>query len=199
DLDHAQLVLQSAIRLASPVVEVAGDDERLMHRDLVENALAEGMHLPAPPALEQAQVHVEAMQRGKPSLRMHDAMKQAAALERVRRDVEVVLRDDGEARQSRVAVVPVPVHRGAPVSYFMPQRVGDELVLRLAWPIAMAAFAAAVGTLDFLQEEYIGSEPVQLLPKLVDHDPAGQMREALVDVVGRDGEAHGEKRAECRC
>src|SRR6516162_149919 len=76
--DHAQFLLQRAISLAPPVVEVAGDDERLVHRNLVANALAQGVHLPAPSALEQAKMDVEAMQRGKPSLRVHYTVEEAA-------------------------------------------------------------------------------------------------------------------------
>jgi hypothetical protein len=37
----------------------------------------------------------------------------------------------------------------------------------------------------------VGGEAVQPIAQLVDHHPAIELREPLVDVVGRDGEAHG--------
>ena len=48
---------------------------------------------------------------GAPAAELDLAVQQPAALERVRRDVLVLLRDDRKARQHRVAVVAVPVDR----------------------------------------------------------------------------------------
>src|SRR5215471_6817104 len=86
------------------------------------------------------------------------------------------------------------VDRGAPICNFVPERIGDKLVLRLAGPVTMAALAPTMGSLDLLQEQDVGGQSVQLLLQIVNHHPAGEMREALVNVVGRDREAHGNDR-----
>ena len=44
--------------------------------------------------------------------------------------------------------------------------------------------------LHFLQEQDVGRQPVQLLLELMDDHAPRQVREAFVDVVGRDGEFH---------
>ena len=119
------------------------------------------------------------------------AMEQAAAFECVRRDVEVLVRDDRESRQHRVAVVAVVRYGILPVRDLVPDRVGDELVLRLHRPVEMPGRVSAVHAHDLLQQQNVGGEAVQPLAQLVDHHPAIELREAFVDVVGRDGEAHG--------
>jgi hypothetical protein len=42
---------------------------------------------------------------------------------------------------------------------------------------------------DFLQEQDVGSEPVQALAQLMDDHAPRKLREAFVDVVRRNGEA----------
>ena len=74
----------------------------------------------------------------------------------------------------------------------MPHRIGDELVLRLARPVAVTPGVAAVDALHFLQEQNVGRQAVQPVAQLVDHHAARQMGKTLVDVVGSDGEAHHE-------
>ena len=55
--------MQHAVGLAPPVVEIAGDDQRRVRRHRRADALAQRADLPLPAALEQAEVHVDAMQR----------------------------------------------------------------------------------------------------------------------------------------
>src|SRR4030095_8699124 len=86
------------------------------------------------------------------------AVKHPAALEGMRRNVEILLADDREARQHRVAVMAMPVDRGLAVGDLMPDRVGDELVLRLRRPVVMSRRMALVNADDFLQEKDVGVE-----------------------------------------
>ena len=58
---------------------------------------------------------------------------------------------------------------------FVPDRVGDELVLRLAGPIAIAEGVATVHTLHLLQEQDVGRETLQPVAQLVDHHAARQV------------------------
>src|SRR5215831_18312074 len=95
---------------------------------------------------------VDAMQSREPASEPQHAVQEAAALERVRRDVEIRLREDREPRQDCVAMVPLPVDRVAPVRNLVPHGIGDELVLRLARPVPVAAGVAAMGPLYLLQE-----------------------------------------------
>jgi hypothetical protein len=82
-------------------------------------------------------------------------------------------------------------HRVLAVSNFLPDRVGDELVLRLDRPVDVPRRVPAVDAHDFLQQQDVGGETMQPLPQLVDHHAAIELREAFVDVVGGDGKAHG--------
>ncbi len=117
-------------------------------------------------------------------------MQQSPALERVRRDVEVLLGDDRKSRQHRVAVMAVVRDRVLAVSDLPPDLVGDELVLRLDRPVLVPRRVPAVDADDLLQEHDVGGQAVEPVAQLVDHHPPVELREPLVDVVGGDGEAH---------
>ena len=84
---------------------------------------------PALAALEQAEMNVDAMQRRKAALQLQHAMQHPAAFERVRGDVLIGLGDDGKTRQHRIAMMALVINGVAPIGDFMPDRVGDELVL----------------------------------------------------------------------
>ena len=87
---------------------------------------------------------------------------------------------------------PCLVNRVPAVGDFLPYRVGDELVLRLDGPVAVAPGVTLMHALHLLQEQDVRGEPMQPFAQLVDDHPPGQVRKPLVDVVGGDGEAHGE-------
>ena len=188
---HAELVDERPVRLVAPVVEVAGDHERRVHRHGFADALAQRLDLPLPAALEQAQVNVDAVERRPARAQPDLAVEQAAALERMCGDVEILVRRDRIAGQERVAVVAVAGDRGAPVGDLAPVRVGDELVLRFRRPIPVPRGMPLVDADHFLQEQDVRVEPREPLAQLVDHHPPVELGESLVDVVGRDGEAHG--------
>ena len=96
----------------------------------------------------------------------------------------------GKRDRMRVAMVPLPINSVAAVGDLPPYGIGDELVLRLAGPVVIAAGVAIVGALHLLQEQDVGGHAVQLLLQLVDDHAPGEVRETLVDVVSRDGEFH---------
>ncbi len=118
-------------------------------------------------------------------------MQQPSAFERVRGDVEVLLGDDRKSRQHRVAVMAVVRDRVLPVRDLPPHLVGDELVLRLDRPVLVPRRVSAVDADDLLQKHDVGGQTAQPVAQLVDHHSPVELREALVDVVGGDGEAHG--------
>src|SRR6185295_11329989 len=91
-LEAAQRLGESAVALAAPVVEVAGDDERRGVGHFRADPLDQRPDLPLPTAFEQPEVYVDAVQGWQALAEGHLAMKQAAALEEVRGDVEVLLR-----------------------------------------------------------------------------------------------------------
>src|SRR5438876_9949835 len=99
------------------------------------------------------------MQRRQASLELHHAVQQPTAFERVRGYVLVVLRDDGKAGEERVAVMAVARCRIPAVRDFVPDLVGDEFVLRLERPIAVAALMAAMDPLHLLEKKNVGGEP----------------------------------------
>src|SRR5438046_3053943 len=64
-LNDAKLFLKGAVGLAPPVVEVAGNDKGRFGRHGFPDTLRQGMYLPSPPALEQSEMDIDAMQRRK--------------------------------------------------------------------------------------------------------------------------------------
>jgi len=108
-------------------------------------------------------------------------VQQPAALVAQVGDVVVLRGQDRKARQQRVAVMAVLVDAIAPVGV-LPALLGEELVLRGAWPALEAQREAVVDRLHFLQEDEVGVELAQALAQLVDHHAAVERRQALVDV-----------------
>ena len=132
------------------------------------------------------------MQRRQAALKLHHAVQHAAAFEQVRGNVLVRLREDRKTREHRVTVVAM-ARIGVPaVCDLVPDFVGDELVLRLSRPVAITRRMPPVHSLHLLQEQDVGGEAAQAVAQLMDHHAAREMGKPLVDVVGRDGEAHGE-------
>ena len=197
----AELVDEQPVRLVPPVVEVAGDDQRRIRRHRLADALAQRADLPLAPALEEPEVDVDAMQRRArrgPSLISQWSRPRLsnACAEMSRFSCATI----GKRDSTRVAVMAVARRprscrrrpRARPVSA-MNSCCGltGQSRCRAAWPLVDAE--------HLLQEQDVGGEPVQPLAQLVDHHPPVELREALVDVVGRDGEAHGGTRRWSPC
>src|SRR5438128_12300739 len=96
-------------------------------------------------------------------------MQEPATFEHMRRNVLRGLRNDGKAREHRIAVVSVAIYRVSSVRYFLPHRVGNEFVLWLERPIAVAPRMPAMDSLDLLQKQDVGGQTMQLVAQLVDH------------------------------
>jgi len=188
--EQIELVGERAIAAPAPIVEVAGDDQRRLLRHRVLDPLDQRADLPLPAALGKAEMHVDAMQDRRARRKLDLAVKKSSAFEHVRRNILVFLSDDRKPRQHRIAVMAVAVHGVLSVRDLAPHRVGDELVLRLAGPLVVAIRVPLVDAEHFLQEKDVGRQTVQPLLHLVDDHPPSEVGEALVDVVGRDGEAH---------
>jgi hypothetical protein len=116
-------------------------------------------------------------------------MQHAALLQRVVRHVVVGEIADDVARQDRIAVVPVRVHRIHAVAAVLVAAGGEELQLR-AGVIVGVARQPLVAVLHFLQEHDVGVDAVERQPHLVDARQAADAGHALVDVVGGDLEFH---------
>src|SRR5438309_1594104 len=99
-------------------------------------------------------------------------MQEPAAFEYVRRNVLRGLRNDGKAREHRIAVVSVAIHRISSVGHFLPYRARDEFVLRFEGPIAIASGMPAMNALHFLKKQDVGGQTMQPVAQLVDHHAA---------------------------
>ena len=190
DLVHPQFVGQESVALAPPVVEIAGNQQRCVARHGFADACDERTDLPLPATLKEPEMHVDAMQDRGALSQLDFTMQQPAAFEQMRRDILVFLRDDREARQDRVTVMTLAVHGVAPVGHFMPHRVGNEFVLRLARPVAITAGIALMRALDLLQEQDVSGQAVQLFLELMDDHAPRELRESFMDIEGRDGKSH---------
>jgi hypothetical protein len=86
------------------------------------------------------------------------AVQQAAPFEAQVGHVLVVLVQDGEAREDRIAVVAVVIDHVAAVGVVAPDVLGEEFMLRLRRPIRMTLGMAQVQALDFLEEDDVGRQ-----------------------------------------
>src|SRR5262249_60956336 len=121
----AKAPLEDGRGAVAPVVEVARDDDRQVARGELLEAARDRLELPAAAALVQRQMHAHAMQIAPPARDGDDAVQEAAALETMVRDILVLERQKTVARQDRVAVMAVVVHRVAAVD-MLPGVAGEK-------------------------------------------------------------------------
>ena len=145
--DQAEPIGKQPIGSITPVVEIAGDDQRSPIRCKIFHTLGERLHLPLTPASGQTQVDADAMHRDVDPGQLNLAMQQPAALEAVRRDVLIGLAEDGMAAEDGIAMVTVVVDRIAAIGGLLPALLSQELMLRLRWPARMTPWMSEVQAL----------------------------------------------------
>lgn len=158
-LVQAELLHEQRRQPVAPVIEIASDEDGIALGHQAANALGQRQDLAAAAAGEQAQVDHEAM-HGAP-VQLDAGMQQAALFEAVVGDVLVLVLDDRKARQQRVAMVGLVADGVAPVGYVQPQRRGQRFMLRVQQRLVLVA------PLHFLQEDQVGTQPVQAQAQLV--------------------------------
>src|SRR4051812_49650103 len=114
-----------------PIVEVARDDDRQVARGEFFQTSGNRLELAAAAALVEREVHAYAMQVPPPPGHCDHAVQQAAAFIAMVRDVLVLERKKTEARENRVAMVAVVVHRVAAIDV-LPAISCEISMLRLA-------------------------------------------------------------------
>src|SRR5690606_34356853 len=102
-LVQIQLLHKDRCQAVIPVVEVACNQQGLVRRDNALDAIEQGLNLTNSAAVEQSQVHHNAMHRT--AIDINDGMKQTALLHTMVRNVLVFVLQNGKARQQGVAVV----------------------------------------------------------------------------------------------
>ncbi len=83
------------------------------------------------------------------------------------------------------------IHGIASVGMVMPHQIGKKLVLRFTRPVAVTPRVVIISTRDFLQKNQIGVECAQLIAQRMDHHPAVENGQPLVDVESRDTQLCG--------
>lgn len=136
----------------------------------------------------QAQMHADRMHFGAVTGQAQDAMEQATVLIAADRYVEVVVANDLEFRQQRVAVIALRVHRVAPIGELRPEAVGEEFVLRHRRPIVVALGVLFVGAMDFLQKHHVGGDAAHRFAQLRQDETPVEGGETLVGIDRQHGE-----------
>src|ERR1700676_996899 len=103
------------------------------------------------------------------------------------------MRDNGIARQHRVAVMAMAGGRLPATRHFVPHSIGDDLMLRHQRPVSVAASMPAMDALHFLQKQNVRCHSAQLFPQFMDDHSPSEVRETLVNVEGGNSESHGLK------
>ncbi|MCY1173492.1 hypothetical protein D9M73_136540 [compost metagenome] len=104
----------------------------------------------------QPQMHANRMHLLAVAGQAQHTMQEPAVLVAADGHVEVVVADDLELRQQRIAVIARRIHRVAAIGELRPQAVGKEFILRHRRPVGVAPGVLFVGAVDFLQKHHIG-------------------------------------------
>ncbi len=178
-----------------PIVKVARHDQGRIGRHTVFDTLTQSFQLAAAAARCQRKMHAYVMQRLRPTGNGDLGMQEATALEAMRRYIQIFPAHDGKARQDRIAMIAMVVHRVAAVdpSIALILRVyrRKKLVLRGMRPIAMAMRMPVIAARNFLQENYIGIQPAQLVAQRMDHHAPVEYRQPFVDIAGGNTQMRG--------
>lgn len=117
-------------------------------------------------------------------------MEQPATLETVVGHILVMLGEDGQPAEDRVAVVSMVVDRILAVGGLVPDLLRQKLVLWIQRPVGMGDLVAHMHTLDLLQKHQVNIQRAQTLAQVVDHHATVELGKALVNVVRADPEFH---------
>ena len=121
-----------------------------------------------------------------PAADQQQCVQQAATLEAVHRHVVVGCRLDREARQDRIAMVAMFIHRIARVMHLGPVRAREVRALLLLRPVGKAFGVPRVAALHFLQEHDIRLQCIEFgFDIMHDHAPV-ERRQAFVQVETGD-------------
>src|SRR5687768_14601677 len=96
-----------------------------------------------------------------PAGNAHFAMQQPPVFKTVRRNVNVIPTDDGVTAENCIAVVPFVVHGIFSIGEVRPDRICQELVLGIAWPLLEALSMSLMLADYFLQKNDVGIESAQ--------------------------------------
>lgn len=166
---------QPPMRPASPVVEIAGNDERSVGRDLICHQCKQALDLLKPVRLPQCEMHADRVQR-LPGVRdVEHAMQHAARFGSSYRHVDVPPGGDRVFRQDRIAVMAAGRDRIAAVGVLRPDLVGEEFVLR------SGRFGSA-GDAHFLKEDQVRSGSTESFPDPREGPVSPLCAESLVGV-----------------
>src|SRR5690606_32563616 len=98
------------------------------------------------------------------------------------RDVEVLVAQDRELRQQRIAVMAVRIHGVAAVGELRPHAVGEEFVLWRFGPVVDPRRVALVGPQYFLEEQQVGADGAYRIAQLGQDETPVEEGEALVGI-----------------
>jgi len=176
------LAANACVCEAAPVVEVPGNDEGRILRNLFREKFQQARDLHRAVRLVQREMHAGNVQGEASGQHVHHAVQQAAALGAADRDVDVAPARDGVFREEGVAVVAARDDGVPSVGVLGPDGIGQHLVLATvrSRPDRHA---------DFLQAYKISPGGLKRFAYQGQRLPATQGIEALVCVQGH--QAHG--------
>ncbi len=122
DLLEFDLIGEKLCRLFSPIVEISGQNERLVFRNLSLNPFADAMELMISPPIRQVEVHVEQMQ-GLPLI-IDTSVENPSSLEAMIGDIDVFPAQNGQAGQNGVAMMALCVDRVFAIGEMRPDLIG---------------------------------------------------------------------------
>ncbi len=183
---HANAAPQLRGCPGSPVVKVTADNERAVARNARPHASGQRPHLLLALAVQQIQMRAAHVQRLIESRRLDYRVQDAPPLQRMQRNINVVVAADRMAAEDRVAVVAAGVHRITAVRVMRPHRIGEVLKLRDRRPVREALPVVLVLAHNLLQQHEIGADVVQRAAHALERQSQITGGEALVNVVRDD-------------
>lgn len=110
-------------------------------------------------------------------------MQQTPTFEAVGGNVLIIPIQYRETAKYGIAVMPAVIHRVLAVGVVKPSLVRKKLMLRMRGMLDTTCMSA----LHLLQEHNVGIEFAQSLAQFMQHEPAVELREPFMDIVGGNG------------
>ena len=140
---------------SQPVIEITGNNQRCVMRDMRFDPFDQGGKLPLPFESKQAQVNTDDVYMLSRFGYLDGAMQQAAAGTLETRQVEIVPFRDQVLAQYGVAVMSLFIDRVFTIGVMRPDTVRQEFELAYIGPGRNLGFMVKVASLNFLQQHDI--------------------------------------------
>lgn len=178
--------MQVMLGIASPVVEISGDDQRFISRNMGIDAFHQFCQLIFPLAFEQAQVDADYMYFLLDFRYPDGAMQKTAAGRSHVGDIDVFPSDERVFAEDGIAVVAGFIDGVLAIGVMLPDLVGEKFELTVIRPVVKPVVGDGTFAVYLLQKEHVGINITQRFLYIMQDKAAITDAESFMDVVCQD-------------